>query len=25
MAEGEGQEFWREALNDLLAKGERLF
>jgi predicted Zn finger-like uncharacterized protein len=25
MAEGDGQEFWREALNDVLAKGESLF
>jgi len=25
MAEGEGQEFWREALNDVLAKGEEIF
>jgi len=25
MAEGAGQEFWREALNDVLAKGESIF
>ena len=25
MAEGDGQEFWRQALNDVLAKGEQLF
>jgi predicted Zn finger-like uncharacterized protein len=25
MAEGEGQEFWRAALNDVLAQGEQLF
>ena len=25
MADGPGREFWREALNDILAKGERLF
>jgi len=25
MAEGDGQEFWRSALNDVLAKGEPLF
>jgi hypothetical protein len=25
MAEGDGQEFWRAALNDVLAKGEEVF
>jgi len=25
LAEGEGRSFWREALNDILAKGEKLF
>ena len=25
IAGGDGQEFWREALNDVLAKGESLF
>jgi len=25
MGEGDGQEFWRQALNDVLAKGEQLF
>jgi predicted Zn finger-like uncharacterized protein len=25
VADGPGREFWREALNDILAKGERLF
>jgi hypothetical protein len=25
LAEGEGRAFWREALNDILAKGESLF
>ena len=25
MAEGEGQDFWRDALNDVLTKGESLF
>lgn len=25
LAEGEGRQFWREALNDILAKGEALF
>jgi precorrin-2 methylase len=25
LAEGEGRQFWREALNDILAKGEPLF
>ena len=25
MAEGDGLEFWRQALNDVLAKGEQLF
>lgn len=25
LADGPGREFWREALNDVLAKGERLF
>jgi hypothetical protein len=25
LADGPGREYWREALNDILAKGERLF
>jgi hypothetical protein len=25
VADGPGREFWRDALNDILAKGERLF
>ena len=25
IAEGEGRQFWREALNDILAKGEKVF
>jgi capsid protein len=25
IAEGEGRGFWKEALNDILAKGERVF
>jgi predicted Zn finger-like uncharacterized protein len=25
IADGEGRQFWREALNDILAKGERVF
>ena len=25
IADGEGQQFWREALNDILAKGEKVF
>jgi hypothetical protein len=25
MAEGEGRGFWRDALNDILAKGKPLF
>ncbi len=25
LADGPGREFWREALNDVLAKGQRLF
>jgi hypothetical protein len=25
IADGEGRQFWREALNDILAKGESLF
>jgi hypothetical protein len=25
IADGEGREFWREALNDILAKGDEVF
>jgi hypothetical protein len=25
VADGPGRDFWRDALNDILAKGERLF
>ncbi|MEQ1858124.1 MAG: hypothetical protein ABL963_16845, partial [Longimicrobiales bacterium] len=25
LADGPGRDFWREALNDILAKGEKLF
>lgn len=25
IADGEGKQFWREALNDILAKGEKVF
>ena len=25
LGEGDGQEFWRQVLNDVLAKGEQLF